>query len=95
MLKQLYKDAEKIFVSLYKQKYVKLILSARIILKPWFRVEQYDMNELAPVLFETIANDLMLVKNGYRMDQMLKMASQLKLMEDKSFMDYIQVRDFN
>ncbi|CAI2365748.1 unnamed protein product [Moneuplotes crassus] len=73
MLKQLYKDAEKIFDSLYKQK-----------------VEDTNMKELSPVLFETIANDLMFVKNGYRMDDVLRIASDCKLMNDKEFMDYIQ-----
>lgn len=48
------------------------------------------MKELSPVLFETIANDLMFVKNGYRMDDVLKIASDCKLMNDKEFMDYIQ-----
>ena len=48
------------------------------------------MNELSPVLFETIANDLMFTKNGYRMDDILEIASNCKLMDDKEFMDYIQ-----
>lgn len=72
-MKQLYKDAEKIFDSIYKKK-----------------IEVSNMNELSPVLFETIANDLMFSKNDYRMDEILKQASSLKLMEDKDFMDYIQ-----
>ena len=73
-MKQLYKDAEKIFDSIYKQ-----------------RIEMSNMSELSPVLFETIANDLMLTNNGFRMDDVLKQASDLKLMEDKDFMEYIQV----
>ena len=48
------------------------------------------MDELSPVLFETIANDLMFIKNKYRMDDILKIASECKLMDDKDFMDYIQ-----
>ncbi|CAI2369253.1 unnamed protein product [Moneuplotes crassus] len=73
MLKQLYKDAEKIFDSIYKQ-----------------RVDDTNMKELSPVLFETIANDLMFAKNNYRMDDILKIASSCNLMDDKEFMDYIQ-----
>lgn len=76
-MKQLYKDAEKIFDSIYKQ-----------------RIEISNMTELSPVLFETIANDLMFINNGFRMDDVLKQASDQRMMEDKDFMDYIQVMQF-
>lgn len=73
MMKQLYKDAEKIFDTLYKP-----------------RIALNNMLELSPVLFETIAQDLMFTRNGYRMDDILRQASILKLMDDADFMDYIQ-----
>ena len=73
MMKQLYKDAEKIFDSLYKPK-----------------IALHNVYELSPVLFETIAQDLMYKTNGYRMDDILRQATDLKLMDDDDFMEYIQ-----
>jgi len=54
------------------------------------KIESNQMQELAPVMFEAIANDLMFVKNGYRMDDVLMQASRLNLMNDTEFMNYIQ-----
>jgi len=55
-----------------------------------YRVEKSNMNELSPVLFETIANDLMYINNKYRMDDILRIASDCRLMDDQDFMNYIQ-----